>query len=147
MPTEAQWEYAARAGSTTAFGNGQITETGDGYDPVLDSMGWYTYNSEAEHSTHSSGQGTHPVAQKDPNAWGLYDMHGNVSEWVADWYGSYPSSAVTNPTGPYFGTRRVLRSGSWDSYARDCRSASRGSFFPGYGYGSSGWRLILLPIH
>ncbi len=71
LPTEAEWEYAARAGSTTAFANGGITERGCSYDANLDAMGWYYGNAD----------GTHPVAQKLPNAWGLYDMHGNVWEW------------------------------------------------------------------
>jgi len=148
LPTEAQWEYAARAGSTTAFANGQITETGSGYDPVLDSMGWYRYNSHADHSTlFLSGRGTHPVAQKDPNAWGLYDMHGNVWEWIADWYGTYPSSAVTDPTGPSSGTYRVMRGGSWRNNARYCRSAYRDYSSPGRRYYACGFRLVLLPGH
>jgi len=114
LPTEAQWEYAARAGSTTAFANGEITETGWGYDPNLDAMGWYGYN--------SSGT-THPVAiQKTPNAWGLYDMHGNVWEWCQDWYGSYSSDTVTDPEGPSTGSIRVFRGGSWRNDARLCRS-------------------------
>jgi formylglycine-generating enzyme required for sulfatase activity len=129
LPTEAQWEYAARAGSTTAFANGQITHTGNGYDPVLDSMGWYVYN---------SGDRTHPVAQKAPNAWGLYDMHGNVWEWVADWYGKYPSSSVTNPTGPTSGTSRVLRGGSWGNYALSSRSANRESYNSSFTAAGSG---------
>jgi len=147
LPTEAQWEYAARAGSTTAFANGQITETGSGYDPVLDSMGWYGYNSHADHSTHLSGKGTHPVAQKAPNAWGLYDMHGNVWEWVADWSGTYPTSAVTDPTGPSTGTNRVFRGGGWSSSARFCRSAYRGIYYPCSRYDNIGFRLVLLPGH
>ncbi len=138
LPTEAEWEYAARAGSTTAFANGQIMETGSGYDPVLDSIGWYTYNSDSS---------THPVAQKDPNAWGLYDMHGNVYEWVSDWYGTYPSSAVTDPTGPASSTYRVVRGGSWSHGARLCRSAYRYSFSPGFRNRNYGFRLVLLPGH
>ncbi len=147
LPTEAQWEYAARAGSTTAFANGEITETGRGYDPVLDSMGWYTYNSHADHSDHWNGKGTHPVGQKDANAWGLFDMHGNVWEWIADWYGAYPTTAVTDPTGPASGTGtyRVLRGGSWSISARYCRSAHRHGR-PGFRY-DYGFRLVLLPGH
>ena len=120
LPTEAQWEYSARAGSTTAFYNGGITMTGCEYDPNLNAIGWYCYNSDSE---------THPVAQKTPNAWGLYDMSGNVYEWCQDWYGSYGSAAVTDPTGPSSGSFRVLRGGSWGSLARSCRSASRGDDF------------------
>ena len=136
LPTEAQWEYAARAGSTTAFANGEITETGDGYDPVLDSMGWSTYNSDSS---------THSVAQKDPNAWGLYDMHGNVFEWCQDWYDYYPSGSVTDPEGPSSCSYRVSRGGSWSSRARICRSAYRCSFYPGYTYSFLGFRLVRAP--
>lgn len=136
LPTEAQWEYAARAGSTTAFYNGGFTETGCGYDPNLDAIGWYCYNSDSK---------THPVAQKTPNAWELYDMSGNVEEWCRDWYGSsyYESGAKTDPTGPEVGSDRVKRSGSFLYGAQQCRSASRS-----YGYGPSlrasviGFRLM-----
>ena len=121
LPTEAEWEYACRAGSTTAFANGDITETGCGYDPNLDQMSWYCGNSDDK---------THPVAQKEPNDWGLYDMHGNVREWCQDWYGDYPTDPVTDPSGPSSGTYRVIRGGGWFSYARHCRSADRLSFDP-----------------
>jgi len=121
LPTEAEWEYACRAGSTTAFANGDITETGDGYDPNLDDMGWYCYNSASE---------THLVAQKDPNAWGLYDMHGNVAEWCQDWKGDYPLGHLTDPTGPRAGEARVLRDGTYRSFAGRCRSADRASASP-----------------
>ncbi len=114
LPTEAEWEYASRAGSTTAFANGEITNI-DCDDPNLDQMAWYCGNADIT---------THPVAQKDPNDWGLYDMHGNVWEWCEDWYGAY-SGPVTDPTGPSSGTIRVLRGGSWDFNAMYCRSASR----------------------
>jgi formylglycine-generating enzyme required for sulfatase activity len=118
LPTEAEWEYAARAGSDTAFANGDITETLCGYDPNLDKMGWYCYN---------SGDYTHIVSRKDPNAWGLDDMHGNVREWCEDWYGRYPSEPVTDPTGPasHMEENRVIRGGGFDNYAMDCRSAYR----------------------
>jgi formylglycine-generating enzyme required for sulfatase activity len=135
LPTEAQWEYAARAGSTTAFANGEITGTGVGYDPNLDAMGWYLYNSDDE---------AHPVAQKTPNAWGLYDMHGNVYEWCQDWYDSYISESVTDPAGPSSGSYRVLRGGSWYSNAQDCRSALRYNLTPGGSISFIGFRLVLL---
>ncbi len=121
LPTEAEWEYACRAGSTTAFAKGGITETECGYDPNLDAMGWYCGNSDDE---------THPVAQKDPNDWGLYDMHGNVWEWCQDLKGEYPSSPVSDPTGASSGTYRVLRGGSWPDKAMTCRSAKRLSIYP-----------------
>jgi len=136
LPTEAQWEYAARAGSTTAFANGGITEAGCGHDPNLDAMGWYCGN---------SGKKAHPVAQKTPNAWGLYDMSGNVYEWCQDWYGNYPSSSVTDPTGPSSGSVRVLRGGSWDIDARYCRSADRDADTPGYRGNNLGFRLARTP--
>jgi len=136
LPTEAEWEYAARAGSETAFANGVITETGCGHEPNLDQMGWYCGN---------SGNTTHPVAQKLPNAWGLYDMHGNVWEWCQDWYGSYPSISVLDPQGPDSGSRRVIRGGSWDFYARYCRSADRDFNWPDDSSSFIGFRLARTP--
>lgn len=115
LPTEAEWEYGARAGTTTAFANGGIIETGCEYEPNLDQMGWYCYN---------TGR-TEKVAQKLPNVWGLYDMHGNVYEWCQDWYGEYPSAPVTDPQGPDSGNYRVLRGGSWYGAAWHARSAKR----------------------
>ncbi|MBQ7188204.1 MAG: formylglycine-generating enzyme family protein [Kiritimatiellae bacterium] len=123
LPTEAEWEYACRAGTSGAYGG-----TGE-----LDEMGWYDKN---------SGDKTHPVGQKKPNAWGLYDMHGNVWEWCSDWYGDYPSGSVTDPTGPSSGSSRVLRGGSWGCNARDCRSASRGRDYPGFRDYYGGFRLL-----
>ena len=121
LPTEAEWEYACRAGSAGAFAG-----TGD-----LDSMGWYWDN---------SGDETHPVGQKRPNAWGFYDMHGNVYEWCSDWFGSYPGGSVTDPAGAASGVRRVLRGGSWNGHARHCRSAIRNRHYPGF-RGDRGFRL------
>ena len=136
LPTEAQWEYAARAGSTTAFYNGGITETGSEYDPNLDAIGWYTYNSGSE---------THPVGQKVPNSWGLYDMSGNVYELCRDWFSRYDSSPSTDPTGPSTGTSRVRRGGSWSYNAERSRSANRSSSSPGNRYSGIGFRLVLSP--
>ena len=115
LPTEAEWEYAARAGSTSAFANGGISVTRSGYDPNLAAMGWYCYNANKPH----------PVAKKQANAWGLYDMHGNVWERCQDWYGSYPTGVVTNPTGPSSGTIRAMRGGCWYCPAWECRSGKR----------------------
>ncbi len=123
LPTEAEWEYACRAGTTGPYaGNGDL---GD--------MGWYGGN---------SGNGTHPVGQKQANAWGFYDMHGNVYEWCEDWHGDY-GSATTNPVGPASGEFRVLRGGSWYNFALFCRSAFRTGIFPGNrnNYDSYGFRL------
>jgi formylglycine-generating enzyme required for sulfatase activity len=132
LPMEAEWEYAARAESTTAFASGGIRETDCGHDPSLDAMGWYCGNAKYT---------THPVRQKRPNGWGLYDMHGNVWEWCADWKGDYPSESVTNPTGPSSGADRVLRGGSWGCSAKLCRSADRDGNDPGFRYSSIGFRL------
>jgi formylglycine-generating enzyme required for sulfatase activity len=131
LPTEAEWEYAARAGSTTAFANGDFSLNN------LDAMGWYDGN---------SGDTTHTVAQKQPNAWGLYDMHGNVLEWCQDRYGNYPSGSVTDPQGPSSGSARVVRGGCWGSHAEYCSSANRGRLMPGGNGGSnSGLRLVGKP--
>jgi formylglycine-generating enzyme required for sulfatase activity len=139
LPTEAQWEYAARAGSTTAFYNGAITELNCGYDPNLDVIGWYCYN---------SGSKTHPVAGKAPNAWGLYDMSGNVWEWCSDWYASdyYSISPTDNPQGPSSGSDRVFRGGSWFHYAQYCRSANRNDTPDRRSY-YLGFRLVLSSAH
>ena len=133
LPTEAEWEYCARAGTITAFYNGGISETGCNLDPNLNQIGWYCGNASSK---------THPVAQKQPNAWGLYDMSGNVWEWCQDWYGSYPTSSVTDPTGPTSGSSRVLRGGYWYNYARYCRSANRRYNSPGGTDYDLGFRLV-----
>jgi formylglycine-generating enzyme required for sulfatase activity len=126
LPTEAEWEYAARAGTTTAYSFGD--SAGD-----LDEYAWYGGN---------AGGQTHPVGQKPANGWGLYDVHGNVWEWVQDWYGKYPSSPQRDPSGPPSGADRVVRGGGWYDRARNCRSASRLLWPPGYGYGGLGFRLL-----
>ncbi|MBO4795819.1 MAG: SUMF1/EgtB/PvdO family nonheme iron enzyme, partial [Verrucomicrobia bacterium] len=124
LPTEAQWEYACRAGTTTALNSGKnLSDTEQ--CPEIDEVGWYLYN---------SGEKTHPVGQKKPNAWGLYDMHGNVLEWCLDWFGDYPTSSVTDPTGPSTGSDRVVRGGGWSYDAGYCRSACRDYFYPDYYY-------------
>jgi len=114
LPTEAQWEHAARAGSNKAFANGIISYTTT--DSNLDIMGWYFSNSNST---------PHAVAQKQANAWGLFDMYGNVWEWCNDWYGMYPTGSVTDPGGPSSGSYRVRRGGSWSNDAHYCRSACR----------------------
>jgi hypothetical protein len=126
LPTEAEWEYAARAGTTGDYGG-----TG-----VLDDMGWYYDN---------SGGTTHPVALKQPNHWGLYDMHGNVREWVQDWYSYYTADAKTDPTGPETGSSRVVRGGSWSGYAINARSAYRYVSPPGSRVSFIGFRLARTP--
>ena len=109
LPTEAEWEYACRAGTTTRF------YTGDA-EADLDRAGWYAKN---------SGGKPHPVGGKIPNSWGLYDMHGNTWEWCQDWYGPYPPGAVTDPKGPSKGYLRVARGGQWFIRLEGCRSSER----------------------
>jgi len=133
LPAEAEWEYACRARSTTAIANGGILELECDHDPNLDAMGWYCGNARKK---------THPVAQKNPNAWGLYDMHGNVFEWCQDRYGDYYSMSVTNPTGPMGGLYRVYRGGGWNFGAKLCRSADRLKFTPDYKSRVLGFRLL-----
>ena len=145
LPTEAQWEYAARAGSETAFCGGDITEP-TGNDPILNTLGWYRENSDAGYegcSEWSDGRciGPQPVAGRNANEWGLFDMHGNVYEWCSDWYGDYPTGSVTDPVGPSSGAGRVLRGGSWLDRARYCRSAIRSRYAPGYRHDFFGFRL------
>ena len=137
LPTEAQWEYACRAGTTTAFNNGKdLTEAGIEQCPEMDEVGWYKYNSDFK---------THPVGQKQPNAWGLYDMHGNIAEWCLDWFGDYPESSVTDPMGPDTGSHRVIRGGgSYTSNAGGCRSAFRVLSNPGDNLNSFGFRVALI---
>ena len=119
----------------TAFYNGQITQQGSGPDPTLDLIGWYLAN---------AGSSTHPVAQKTPNQWGLYDMSGNVWEWCEDRYGTYPDGPFTqDPSGPASGSLRVIRGGSWNGYAQNARSADRNGRPPGFLYSGLGFRLVL----
>ncbi|HOG91722.1 MAG TPA: SUMF1/EgtB/PvdO family nonheme iron enzyme [Smithella sp.] len=114
LPTEAQWEYAARAGTSTMFYTGNSEED-------LARAGWYGKNSENR---------THPVGQKTPNAWGLYDMLGNVAEWVQDFFGDYPNGSAVDPEGPLNGFERINRGGSWYYNATQCRCANRRSNSP-----------------
>ena len=116
LPTEAEWEYACRAGSTTAIANGELITISCEPDTNLEALAWYCGNSDRQ---------THSVALKDPNAWGLYDMHGNVAEWCQDWYGPYPEVPLSDPKGPPSGPGLVVRGGSWFNSAKNCRSAAR----------------------
>jgi len=134
LPTEAEWEYACRAGSSTAFANGDITQTQCEIDPSLNVMGWYCGNSNYQ---------THPAAQKQANPWGLYDMHGNVWEWCLDWSENYPEGSVTDPTGPQTGLYKVARGGSYGDHARGCRSAERNCQWPTHTHARYGFRLVM----
>ena len=154
LPTEAEWEYACRAGSKTELYTGSMKVLGGNNAPALDEIGWYGGNSCAEYegafdcSSWSERQyacprcGTHPVARKKPNAWGLYDMPGNVWEWCHDWYEESFVGPVTDPTGPSSGDFRVCRGGSWDSFALGCRAAARFSEVPDYKDHLMGFRLV-----
>jgi sulfatase modifying factor 1 len=126
LPTEAEWEYACRAGTTGP------TYLGDNDEATLDRLGWYEGN---------SGDETHPVGQKAPNAWGLHDMLGNVSEWCADWYADYPSGPQVDPKGPSSGSNRVVRGGYWSLGASYLRAAGRGYVSPGARYYVIGFRV------
>jgi formylglycine-generating enzyme required for sulfatase activity len=120
LPTEAEWEFACRAGSKTRFCYGDD----DDYSKLGD-YAWYSA------SLTTKGDSTRPVGQKKPNDWGLYDMHGNVYEWCSDWYAdSYEKANKTDPAGPASGTSRVLRGGSWFDAAYGCRSARRLGYPP-----------------
>ena len=123
LPTEAQWEYACRAGKEGPY-------AGTGY---LDDMGW------------SGGQKPHPVKKKKANAWGLYDMHGNVTEWCSDWMGEYDLEALTDPRGAVGGWEKVLRGGSYNDNASKCRSASRLGLSTRNGGPELGFRPALIP--
>jgi formylglycine-generating enzyme required for sulfatase activity len=124
LPTEAEWEYTCRAGTETAYSFDEVDKLGE--------YAWYEDNSEYQ---------THPVGEKKPNAWGLYDMHGNVLEWVQDWYGGYPTGPIPDPKGPDKGERRVLRGDSCSSVARGLRSANRYRYNPDSHYLLSGFRV------
>jgi formylglycine-generating enzyme required for sulfatase activity len=138
LPTEAEWEYACRAGTTTATANGPLTTPRcEPLDPSLNAMAWYCGNSDGDGS-----YCRHPVGLKQPNTWGLYDMHGNVSEWCWDWYGPYPTEPIVDPLGSATGYYHVIRGGDFASLAQDCRSARRYPYYLNWPILSIGVRVV-----
>jgi formylglycine-generating enzyme required for sulfatase activity len=126
FPSESEWECVCRAGSKSRFCFGDE-------ESVLEEYAWYYANSDLK---------SHPAGYKKPNAWGLYDMHGNVWEWCQDWYGDYPSDAVSDPSGPSEGSHKVVRGGAWYFYAGSCRSACRNFYVTGRTEFFLGLRLV-----
>lgn len=137
LPTEAQWEYACRAGTTTPFSTGTcLSDAEANYD-------WASpYNTCPNNNTTYSGT-TQAVGTYSANAYGLYDMHGNVWEYCSDYYDTYPTSPQTNPTGPLTGSNKVCRGGAWTSAAENCRSAKRNPTGPPFVYNRVGFRIVL----
>ena len=140
LPTEAEWEYASRAGSQEAYSWGKDIDC---------TKAMYSNNTVKSEDcldyVRSRGLATDspaPVKSYPPNAWGLYDMHGNVWEWVQDWYGGYPPTAVVDPQGVETGTERVRRGGSWFKYGRACRSANRNFAHPATKHNTLGFRVV-----
>lgn len=137
LPTEAEWEYACRAGATTPFNTGAC---------LSDAQANYYWANPYNTCTNTDTifpSTTQAVGSYSPNAFGLYDMHGNVWEWCNDWYGTYPVTAQTNPTGAFSGSDRVTRGACWNSPALMCRSAHRGGSYPDYSDAYSGFRIVL----
>jgi len=127
LPTEAQWEYSCRAGGTNEFSKSDV-------EADLDSVAWHQKN---------AAKMTQPVGGKEPNAWGLYDMLGNVWEWCDDWWGNFDGADEIDPPGPKEGWMRVLRGGSWFNYGASCRTANRGFYEPTTRNDHSGFRVVV----
>lgn len=149
LPTEAQWEYACRAGTTTGLNSGkELTNpnlTGPNTNPNLSELGRYRDNHPGGYSDDfgvSTDGGTAKVGSYLPNAWGLYDMHANVREWCLDWHGKYPENGH-DPLGPASGSRRVVRGGCWYSFSMRCRSAWRDDVLPAHQSPNFGLRLVV----
>lgn len=158
LPTEAEWEYACRAGSGFALSNGHdvFGDVDDYVNPYLEDIAWYGGNSYKDFAgrgwsmTEIMGDqyagkfaGPHIVGTKMPNVWGLHDMHGNVWEWCADWYGPYGDRLSVSPQGPREGCARIVRGGGCLSSPRSCRASNRGSYDPGRKSRSVGMRVVM----
>jgi len=139
LPTEAEWEYACRAATTTPFNTGNcLTDLQANYN-------WGKAYGTCTNTITIYNNSTQKVGTYPANAFGLYDMHGNVHEWCSDWYGAYSATAQTNPTGPVQGTQRVVRGGSFFYFAQYCRSAFRESYVPFMEAPTYGFRIVLVP--
>ena len=136
LPKEAEWEYAYRAATTTAYHSYPAQPTGFNDDTLLGSIAWYSIN---------SGGQTHVVGGKLANGLGLHDMAGNVYEWCQDWYGPYSSASVTNPTGPATGTARLPRGGSWYAGSYYSRGSMRNNNHPYAAFSFIGFRVARNP--
>ncbi len=135
LPTEAEWEYACRAGTTTTYHFGNQL---NGKEANCNGTQPYGTDTEGPYLEKISPVGKYPA-----NAWGLYDMHGNVYEWCSDWYGEYPAGSVTDPSGPATGSDRIVRGGCWDHSAVCCRSANRRGYAPSLCFSTLGFRVAL----
>ena len=140
LPTEAEWEYACRAGTSTPFAFGPCLSTDQANYGAVG-----PYFSDCQSLYRADRKRPIKVATLAPNPWGLFDMHGNVSEWCKDWYGQYPEGPVTDPKGPSSGAERVMRGGHWFTEAHGCRSAKRSSFRPDSASDAVGFRLVMRP--
>ena len=141
LPTEAEWEYAYRAGTTTAFHSYALSPTegqptGFNDDTLLGNIAWYSSNSNSQ---------SHTFGGKLANGLGLHDMSGNVWEWCQDWYGPYSLGSVTNPTGLSTGLYRVLRGGGWSNYSLYCRASMRYAYTPDVINNDVGFRVVRTP--
>lgn len=137
LPTEAEWEYAARAGTVTPFYTGKCLSTDQA-----------NYNGDSPYPGCPKGKNREKTVRAGsfaPNAWGLYDMHGNIYEWCQDWYGEYPQGNVTDPVGPATGSGRVIRGGYWRGQMGYCRSAYRDAITPSADSDIVGFRLVKTP--
>jgi formylglycine-generating enzyme required for sulfatase activity len=137
LPTEAEWEYAYRAGTTTDFHGYTGNPSGTNDDNLVGNIAWYNAN--------SNGQ-TRPVGGKLANGYGLHDMSGNVWEWVSDWYGDYSCAPQTDPMGPASGAVRVMRGGSWKFSPVDLRASTRYYDTPDYAFVTIGFRVARAPF-